>query len=160
MQAVSSNLRFMVDSDRGFTIAITFTANGIKVYITRRRLDMLAKAAASVTGVPGSVVPWTSDEESVKAGAKHIEEIDRKFDILVNKLVCRALRSSRPYTDAFRVPICWSCHLDLITKRTRAEDPFEPQIVQSWADIFTLNAIAPFFAMRAFQLRLVKGAQS
>ncbi|KAK0475151.1 hypothetical protein IW261DRAFT_1595602 [Armillaria novae-zelandiae] len=38
---------------------------------------------------------WTSDEEGVKAGAKHIEDIDKKFDILVNKFVaCRALLPS------------------------------------------------------------------
>ncbi|KAK0440733.1 hypothetical protein EV421DRAFT_760675 [Armillaria borealis] len=83
-------------------IAIAFAANGVKVYITRRRLDVLAKAAASVTGVPGTQMDVRRRKH--QAGAKHIEEIDRKFDILVNKFVCRALRSSRPYTDAFRVP--------------------------------------------------------
>ncbi len=29
-----------------------------------------------------------TDEEAVKAGAKHIENIDGKLDILVNKFVC------------------------------------------------------------------------
>ncbi|KAK0430017.1 hypothetical protein EV421DRAFT_358000 [Armillaria borealis] len=53
--------------------------------------------------------------------------------------------------------ICWSCDPDFITKNTRAEDPFEPQTVQRRADIFAFNAIAPFLAMRAFQLLLVKG---
>ncbi len=38
-------------------IAKAFAANGAKVYITGRRLDVLKQAAASVTGVPGSVVP-------------------------------------------------------------------------------------------------------
>ncbi len=38
-----------------------------------------------------------TDEESVKAGAKHIEGIDGKLDILVNKFVNSAtLSSSRP----------------------------------------------------------------
>ncbi len=29
-----------------------------------------------------------TDEETVKAGAKHIEETDGELDILVNKFVC------------------------------------------------------------------------
>lgn len=41
----------------GFMIAKAFAANGAKVYITGRRLEVLEKAAASVTGVPGSIVP-------------------------------------------------------------------------------------------------------
>ncbi|SJL18976.1 related to dehydrogenases with different specificities (related to short-chain alcohol dehydrogenases) [Armillaria ostoyae] len=71
----------------GFMIAKAFAANGAKVYITGRRLDVLEQAAASVTGVPGSIVPIqmdVTDKESVKAGAKHIEGIDGKLDILVN----------------------------------------------------------------------------
>ncbi|KAK0199566.1 short-chain dehydrogenase [Desarmillaria ectypa] len=69
----------------GFMIAKAFAANGAKVYITGRRLDVLEQAAVSVTGVPGSIVPWISQtEESVEAGAKHIEGIDGKLDILVN----------------------------------------------------------------------------
>ncbi|SJL05161.1 uncharacterized protein ARMOST_08534 [Armillaria ostoyae] len=68
-------------------IVKAFAANGAKVYITGRWLDVLEKAAASVTGVPGSVVPIqmdVTDEESVKAGAKRIEGVDGKLDILVN----------------------------------------------------------------------------
>jgi NAD(P)-dependent dehydrogenase (short-subunit alcohol dehydrogenase family) len=51
---------------------------------------VLEEAAASVTGVSGSIVPLQMDvteEESLKAGAQHIEGIDGKLDILVNKLV-------------------------------------------------------------------------
>ncbi|KAK0232651.1 hypothetical protein IW262DRAFT_1257720, partial [Armillaria fumosa] len=37
---------------------------------------------------------------------------------------------------------------------------FEPESMQTWTDLFTLNTIAPFFVVRAFQPLLVKGARS
>ncbi|KAK0438940.1 short-chain dehydrogenase [Armillaria borealis] len=131
----------------GFMIAKAFAANGAKVYITGRRLDVLEQAAASVTGVPGSIVPIqmdVTDEESVKAGAKHIEGIDGKLDILVN---------NAGFAASLRDP-------DFVAKKYAAEDIFEPETVQNWADIFSLNTIAPFFVIRAFQSLLIKGAHS
>ncbi|KAK0439017.1 hypothetical protein EV421DRAFT_1738199, partial [Armillaria borealis] len=112
-----------------------------------RRLDILEQAAASVTGVPGSVVPIqmdVTDEESVKAGAKHTEGIDGKLDILVNNAgIAGALRDP-----------------DFGEKMFAATDPFEPETVQTWTDLFALNTIAPFFVVRAFQSLLIKGARS
>ncbi|KAK0442245.1 uncharacterized protein EV420DRAFT_1278378 [Desarmillaria tabescens] len=131
----------------GFSIAKAFAANGAKVYITGRRLDVLEKAAASVTGVSGSVVPLQMDvtsENSVKAGAQYIEGIDGKLDILVN---------NAGFAASLRDP-------DFIAKQQATEDPFEPETVQNWADIFALNTIAPFFVVRAFQSLLIKGAHS
>ncbi len=37
--------------------AKAFVANGAKVYITGRPLDVLETVAASVTGISGSIVP-------------------------------------------------------------------------------------------------------
>ncbi|PBK64181.1 NAD(P)-binding protein [Armillaria solidipes] len=131
----------------GFMIAKAFAANGAKVYITGRRLNVLEQAAASVTGVPGSIVPIqmdVTDEESVRAGAKHIEGIDGKLDILVN---------NAGFAASLRDP-------EFTLKKFAAEDPFEPKTVQNWADLFALNTIAPFFVIRAFQSLLVKGASS
>ncbi|KAK0475175.1 hypothetical protein IW261DRAFT_1568091 [Armillaria novae-zelandiae] len=131
----------------GLMIAQAFAANGAKVYITGRRLDVLEQAAASVTGVSGSIVPIHMDvtnEESVKAGAKLVEEIDGKLDILVN---------NAGFAASLRDP-------DFTAKKYAAEDPFEPENVQNWNDIFALNTIAPFFIVRAFQSLLVKGASS
>ncbi|KAK0442251.1 uncharacterized protein EV420DRAFT_1078977 [Desarmillaria tabescens] len=128
----------------GLSIAKTFAANGAKVYIVGRRLDVLEKVAASV---PGSIIPLqmdVTDEESVKAGAKHIEGIDGKLDILVN---------NAGFSASLRDP-------DFIAKRDTALDPLEPETVQNWADIFALNTIAPFFVVRAFQSLLIKGAHS
>ncbi|KAK0506702.1 short-chain dehydrogenase [Armillaria luteobubalina] len=131
----------------GFMIAKAFAANGAKVYITGRRLDVLKQAAASITDVPGSVVPIQmniTDEESVKAGAKHIEGIDGKLDILVNNAGIAG-----PLGDPH-----------FIAKKFAATDPFEPETIQAWTDVFSLNTIAPFFVVRAFQSLLVKGASS
>ncbi len=45
-----------------------------------------------------------TDEEDVKAGAKHIEDIDGKLDILVNKFVYGTLGSLPPYANLSVVP--------------------------------------------------------
>ncbi|KAK0432606.1 short-chain dehydrogenase [Desarmillaria tabescens] len=131
----------------GFMIAKAFAANGAKVYITGCRLDVLKQAAASVTGVPGSIIPIrmdVTDEESVKAGARHIEGMDGKLDILVN---------NAGFAGSLRDP-------GFIAKKLAAADPFEPETIQNWADIFALNTIAPLFVVRTFQALLVKGARS
>ncbi|KAK0442240.1 short-chain dehydrogenase [Desarmillaria tabescens] len=131
----------------GFMIAKAFAANGAKVYITGRRSDVLEKAAASITGIPGSIVPLqmnVTDEESVKAGAKLIEGIDGRLDILVN---------NAGFGGSLRDP-------NFAEKKLAASDPFEPETVQNWMDIFALNTIAPFFVVRAFQSLLIKGAYS
>ncbi|KAK0446553.1 uncharacterized protein EV420DRAFT_1569921 [Desarmillaria tabescens] len=131
----------------GLSIAKAFAAAGAKVYITGRRLDVLEKAATSVTGVAGSIVPFqmdATDEESVKAGVKHVEGIDGKLDILVN---------NAGFAASLRDP-------DFFTKKLSASDPFEPETVQNWADMFALNTITPFFVVRAFQSLLIKGAHS
>ncbi|KAK0502762.1 hypothetical protein EDD18DRAFT_1457636 [Armillaria luteobubalina] len=136
----------------GFMIAKAFAANGARVYITGRRLDVLEKAAATVTGVSGSIVPLrmdVTDEEDVKAGAKHIEEVDGKLDILVNNAGYAGARDQSGSHDQ-----------DFTAKKTAAEDPFELETVHNWTDIFALNTIAPFFIVRAFQSLLVKGASS
>ncbi|PBK89339.1 NAD(P)-binding protein [Armillaria gallica] len=129
----------------GFNIAQTFAANGAKVYIASRRLDVLDKAAASVTGVPGPIIPLqmdVTDEEDVKAGAKHIKNADGKLDIL-----------SAGIAGSLRDP-------DFFAKQAAASDPLEPETVQNWADIFALNTIAPFFVVRAFQSLPIEGAHS
>ncbi|KAK0197872.1 hypothetical protein F5146DRAFT_61289 [Armillaria mellea] len=131
----------------GFYIAKTFAANEAKVYITGRRLDVLEKAAASVTGVPGSLIPLqmdVTDEEDVKAGAKHIENIDGKLDILVN---------NAGSAGSLRGP-------DFFAEQAATSDPLESETVQNWADIFAINTIAPFFVVRAFQCLLIEGAHS
>ncbi|KAK0506726.1 hypothetical protein EDD18DRAFT_1124858 [Armillaria luteobubalina] len=131
----------------GFAIAKTFASNGAKVYITGRRSDVLEKAAASVTSVPGSIIPLqmnVTDEEAVKAGARHIEDIDGKLDTLVN---------NAGFAGSLHDP-------DFFTKKVAAADPFGPETIQNWADMFALNTIAPFFIVRAFQSLLIKGAHS
>lgn len=130
----------------GLSIAKAFAAAGAKVYITGRRLDVLEKAAASVTGVSGSIVPLQLDvtnEENVNAAAKHIGGIDGKLDILVNNAGFATSRDP-----------------DFFNKKVSANNPFEPETVQNWADMFALNTITPFFVIRAFESLLVNGAQS
>ncbi|SJL18845.1 uncharacterized protein ARMOST_22447 [Armillaria ostoyae] len=89
------------------------------------------------------------DEEDVKASAKHIEGIDGKLDILVNNTGYAGARNQAGSHDP-----------NFTAKKCAADDPFEPETVQNWADLFTLNTIAPFFVMRTFQSLLIKGASS
>ncbi|PBK64258.1 NAD(P)-binding protein [Armillaria solidipes] len=145
-----------------FNIAKTFAANGAKVYITGRRLDVLEKAAVSVTGVPGSVIPsvivlplaypllmdtQTPDgrDRALKVGAKHIENIDGHLDILVN---------IAGFAGSLHNP-------DFFAQKLAATDPFEPENIQNWAGIFALNTIGPFFVVRrVLQSLLIKGTGS
>ncbi|SJL03226.1 uncharacterized protein ARMOST_06574 [Armillaria ostoyae] len=85
-----------------------------------------------------------TDEESVKAAARHVGGIDGKLDILL---------SSAGFAASRRDP-------DFFTKKLSANEPFEPETVQNWADMFALNTITPFFVVRAFQSLLIKGALS
>ncbi|SJL11748.1 uncharacterized protein ARMOST_15156 [Armillaria ostoyae] len=125
-------------------------------------LDVLEKAAASVTGVPGSMIPsvivlppaypllmhtQTPDgrDRALKVGAKYIENIDGQLDILVN---------IAGFAGSLHNP-------DFFAKKLAATDPFEPESIQNWADIFALNTIGPFFVVRcAFQSLLTKGTGS
>ncbi|KAK0438992.1 hypothetical protein EV421DRAFT_1738178 [Armillaria borealis] len=59
----------------GQLIAKAFPANGVKVYITERRLDVLEQAATIQVDIRR------------RSGAKHIEEVGGKNDILVNKFI-------------------------------------------------------------------------
>ncbi|KAK0475174.1 NAD-binding protein [Armillaria novae-zelandiae] len=90
-----------------------------------------------------------TNEEDVKAGAKHIEGIDGKLDVLVNNAGYAGARDQSGSHDK-----------DFTAKKTAAEDPFEPETAPNWTDLFTLNTITPFFVVRAFQSLLVKGASS
>ncbi|KAK0438957.1 short-chain dehydrogenase [Armillaria borealis] len=118
----------------GFMIAKAFAANGAKVsQDPSSHKQMFSPHDMDVT-----------DEESVKAGAKHIEGVDGKLDILVN---------NAGIGGSLRDP-------DFTAKKLAATDPFEPETVQTWTDIFALNTIASFFIVRAFQSLLIKGAQS
>ncbi|KAK0487930.1 hypothetical protein IW261DRAFT_1415539 [Armillaria novae-zelandiae] len=90
-----------------------------------------------------------TNEEDVKARAKHIEGIDGKLDVLVNNAGYAGPRDQSGSHDK-----------DFTAKKTAAEDPFEPETVPNWTDLFTLNTITPFFVVRAFQSLLVKGASS
>ncbi|KAK0506727.1 hypothetical protein EDD18DRAFT_43222 [Armillaria luteobubalina] len=148
----------------GFAIAKTFAANGAKVYITGPSLGVLEGSAASVTGVPGSIISFQMDvtnEDTVKECAKHIENIDGKLDILVNKFVCRHFGSPSPRANIFSAGIVASPRdPDFVARQAAASDPLEAEAVQNWTDMFALNTIGPFFVVRAFQSLLIKGAHS
>ncbi|KAK0442236.1 uncharacterized protein EV420DRAFT_1727301 [Desarmillaria tabescens] len=129
----------------GLTIAKAFAANGVKVYITGRRLDVLEKAAASVTGVPGSVVPWMRQMKKASRLAQSTSKESMESSISLSTMPDFPASAHDP---------------DFFTKKYAAEDPFEPETVQNWADIFAINTIAPFFVVHAFQSLLIKGARS
>ncbi|KAK0197834.1 hypothetical protein F5146DRAFT_1156794 [Armillaria mellea] len=117
------------------------------VYITGPSFDVLEKVAAFQMDV--------TNEENVKEGAKHVENIDGKLDILVNKFAfCHFMSlSAAGIVGSLRDP-------DFVAKQAAASDPLEPETAQDWTDIFALNTIAPFFVVRAFQSLLIEGAHS
>ncbi|KAF9052423.1 NAD(P)-binding protein [Hymenopellis radicata] len=130
----------------GLFMAQGLAAAGAKVYITGRRFEVLEKASSAS---PGNIVPLRMDvtnEESVLASAKHIEQADGKLDILINN-------AGAAYTA--RDPQWSEKKLATFTEK---RDPFEVEYMRDWIDLFTLNTVAPFFVVKAFTDLLVKGA--
>ncbi|KAF9055401.1 NAD(P)-binding protein [Hymenopellis radicata] len=132
----------------GFMIATVFAKNGAKVYITGRRLAVLEAAVSSAMGLSGSLVALQMDvtnEESVKTAAEIVKAQDGKLDILVNNAGING-----PLLDKE----------GFMSRKMAAEDPLEPESFKDWVDLFTINSIAPFFAIRAFTDLLLAGARS
>ncbi|KAK0438967.1 hypothetical protein EV421DRAFT_1906303 [Armillaria borealis] len=110
----------------GFMIVKAFAANGAKV-----SQDPLSCKQMDVT-----------DEESVKAGVKHIEGIDGKLDILVNNAGIAG-----PLHDP-----------DFTAKKFAATDPFEPETVAYLMTKSALNkltlVLGASFAQRGIPIRV------
>ncbi|KAF8912451.1 hypothetical protein CPB85DRAFT_1413073 [Mucidula mucida] len=133
----------------GFMTAKAFAAQGAKVYITGRRLQVLENAAASVKNLPGSLVAMHMDiidEASVLSCAKKVEEADGKLNILINN-AGQTYSSSDPEFGNKKM-----------TAFIAGDDPFGPETMDNWVDVFKVNTIAPFFIIKAFKDLLLKGA--
>lgn len=105
----------------GYMITHALVSAGAKVYIASRKLDACQEAAESLTGLPGSCVPFGADlatEEGVISLAKFINDNESALNILVNN-------SGRSWGTAFE------------------QFPWK-----AWEDIMTLNVTAPFTLTR------------
>jgi len=105
----------------GYMITHALVSAGAKVYIASRKLEACQKAAESLTGLPGSCIPFSADlasEAGVVSLAEFMTENESTLDILVNN-------SGRSWGTAFE------------------QFPWK-----AWEDIMTLNVTAPFTLIR------------
>ncbi|KAK7052964.1 hypothetical protein VNI00_004284 [Paramarasmius palmivorus] len=127
----------------GLMIAKSYAANGAKVYITGRRLEVLQKAADAFPGL----IPLNMDvtnKESIAAAAKIVEQNDSKLDILVNNAGIAGQ------------PVFTGETLD--TTRSYGKAFFDDESFERWANTITTNTSSAFFVTMGFFDLLVQAA--
>ncbi len=105
----------------GYMITHALVSAGAKVYIASRKFEACQKAAASLSDLPGSCIPFAADlasETGVVSLAKFIGDSESSLHILINN-------SGRSWGTSFE------------------QFPWK-----AWQDIMTLNVTAPFTLIR------------
>ncbi|ORY56584.1 uncharacterized protein BCR38DRAFT_450651 [Pseudomassariella vexata] len=138
----------------GLTAAKTLAANGAKVYITGRRIDVL-ETSARIHGAPenlgangGSIVPIAMDvtsKESIKAAVDTIIQKDGHVNLLVNnagmfagRAESKAANGAEAYGDAM----------------------FAESIDDGWQKSYLTNCTSIYFVTAAFLPLLAKASSS
>jgi len=132
----------------GLMIARGLAVNGAKVYISGRRLDILQRAASSLSQDQGTIIPLqmdVTDKTSIQAGRDEIATKEGKLDILVN--------------NAGQVgPVS-----NFVTKRehkdagTLGQALFDNETFEGWGKLYDINTFSIFFVTNAFLGLLQKG---
>jgi len=131
----------------GQIIAKAFAANGAKVYITGRRLEVLQKSAAATEGLHVLQLDVT-DKESIRKAVAHVEATDKKLDILVN---CAGISGAKAH---------WLSNPSAPEHENVGRSLFEGQDMDEWHSIFKTNTFAPFWITNAFLALLHAGAKT
>ncbi|KAK7054488.1 hypothetical protein VNI00_003686 [Paramarasmius palmivorus] len=161
----------------GLMIAKGFAANGVKVYITGRREEVLHQVHLQYPNIQPLRMDVTNKEEIANA-VKVIEEEDGKLDILVNKYISSLSYTllAKEYPDSagdvgpfyslsesaggVMNSMPYALAQDKDCDQWSNSHFFNQYDFEHWANVFNLNTTAPFFVTMAFLDLLKKGAAS
>ncbi|THU94414.1 short-chain dehydrogenase [Dendrothele bispora CBS 962.96] len=131
----------------GLMIAKGFVANGARVYITGRRMEVLEQAAKENGLIP--LLMDVTSKDSIREAVRRLESEEGKLDILVNNAGI-----------AGGLSMFISDH-DAPEHKNLGESLFELEsYTDKWMSVFSTNSIAPFFVTTGFLALLEKGALS
>ncbi|KZT34602.1 NAD(P)-binding protein [Sistotremastrum suecicum HHB10207 ss-3] len=135
----------------GLMIAHGLAANGAKVYITGRRIDVLRSVSGPYGRMGGEIVPLQMDvtsKPSILTSVSHIESTDSKLHILINNAGQSGpldpfipLRTLHPSASSFGSSL------------------FASSSPQDWGAHFEVNVASAYFVSTAFLGLLEKGAK-
>ncbi|VDB84645.1 unnamed protein product [Peniophora sp. CBMAI 1063] len=137
----------------GLMIAGGLAANGAKVYIASRRLELLEKVAGEWNQKGWNVVPLVcdvTDRDSILAAKKVVEEKDGKLHILVNNAGAVGPRTG------------WLNTPDAPEKKdaeTFGAALFNDGGFDEWSWLYKINTFSVYYVTAAFTGLLEKGAK-
>ncbi|KAJ8519006.1 hypothetical protein ONZ45_g3993 [Pleurotus djamor] len=137
----------------GLMISYGLAANGAKVYITGRRLEVLQKVADGWSKQTGAIVALQMDatnKESILAARDAIESKEGRLHILVNN--AGQVGPTSPFFNDLSAPE----HKDA---ETLGRALFENESFEQWSSLYNINTFSIFFVTTAFVGLLTKGSQ-
>lgn len=133
----------------GLMAAQTLAVNGSKVYITGRTGEKLERVAELYNrGIPGKIIPVTSDitdKASIDKLVKDISSKESYLDILINNAGISTGHQSTDHEDPHSL------------RRSLFED--DAADIQAWDDTFRTNVTQLFFTTTAFLPLLQKSTE-
>ncbi|KAF8630897.1 hypothetical protein AX17_005255 [Amanita inopinata Kibby_2008] len=137
----------------GLMIAQGLAANGAKVYITGRRMEVLERVVDAWDQTLGEIIPLQMDvtkKESIMNAKKIIQDKEGKLHVLVNN--AGQVGPTSPFLGDADSP-----------QRRDAESLgqalFDGESFEAWADLFRINTFSIFFVTTALLGLLDKGSQ-
>ncbi|KAI0338890.1 NAD(P)-binding protein [Trametopsis cervina] len=139
----------------GWMIAQGLATNGVKVYITGRRKEVLEKSIASFERQDGSgeIIPIAMDvtnRDSITAAQKEVQAKEGKLHILVNNA-----GQSGPVSTFFND----TSAPEHQSAETLGQALFQNESFDQWAQLYTINSASIFFVTTAFLGLLAKGSE-
>lgn len=134
----------------GLITAKALCANGLKVYITGRRIEKLREAEMQDTESGGSIIALQmdcNDKESISSGVREISSKEKFLNLLVNNAGVTSVNYGPKGAPTGSV--------EEISKTM-----FENQDFEDWLEIYKINVASYYFTSTAFLPLLVRAREN